>query len=126
VTDALEAARDDDFCYLTTRGRVTGRAHEIEIWFALDGTTLFLLSGAGDDSDWVKNLIAEAAVHVRLREVTFEATARVLEAGTADDERARRFVFEKYQPRYDGSLESWRERSLPVALDVRHSSAAQS
>jgi deazaflavin-dependent oxidoreductase (nitroreductase family) len=118
VTDALEAARDDDFCYLTTRGRVTGRPHEIEIWFALDGTTLFMLSGGGDGSDWVQNLMAEPAVAVRLREVTFDATARVLEAGTADDERARRLVFEKYEPRYDGSLESWRERSLPVALDL--------
>jgi hypothetical protein len=24
------------FCYLTTTGRRTGRAHTIEIWFALD------------------------------------------------------------------------------------------
>jgi deazaflavin-dependent oxidoreductase (nitroreductase family) len=126
VTDALEAARDDDFCYLTTRGRATGRPHEIEIWFALDGATLFLMSGGGDGSDWVRNLIADAAVRVRLREVTFDATARVLEAGTADDERARRLVFEKYQPRYDGSLASWREHALPVALDIQQSSPAQS
>jgi hypothetical protein len=31
---------DDDFCYLTTTGRVTGRSQTIEIWFALDGDTL--------------------------------------------------------------------------------------
>ncbi len=43
--DGLLSATDDDFCYLTTRGRVSGRPHEIEIWFALEGRTLYLLSG---------------------------------------------------------------------------------
>jgi hypothetical protein len=32
--------------------------------------------------------------------------------------RARALVTDKFQPRYSGSLESWRVRSLPVALDV--------
>ena len=118
MTDALDAARDDDYCYLTTRGRVTGRAHEIEIWFALDDATVFLLSGGGDRSDWVRNLVADAAVSVRLRDVTCDATARVVASASEEDERARRLVFEKYQPRYDGSLVSWRARSLPVALDL--------
>jgi deazaflavin-dependent oxidoreductase (nitroreductase family) len=118
VTDALDAARDDDFCYVTTRGRVTGRPHEIEIWFVLDGATVFLLSGGGDRSDWVRNLIADPAVSVRLRDVTCNASARVIDPASEEDARARRLVFEKYQPRYDGILTSWRERSLPVALDL--------
>jgi hypothetical protein len=46
----------EDFCYLTTTGRVTGRPHTIEIWFALDGATLYMLSGGREHSDWVKNL----------------------------------------------------------------------
>ena len=52
-------AGDDDYCYLTTRGRVTGNDHEIEIWYARDGDTLYLLAGAGDASDWVRNLQAD-------------------------------------------------------------------
>ena len=44
------------FCYLTTTGRVSGRPHTIEIWFALQGRTLYLLSVGGDRSDWVRNL----------------------------------------------------------------------
>jgi deazaflavin-dependent oxidoreductase (nitroreductase family) len=113
----LVEAVDDDFCYLTTRGRVTGRPHEIEIWFALDGRTLYLLSGGGDRSDWVRNLRAEPAVTVRLRNTTHAATARVVEAGN-ESERGRGLVFEKYQPRYSGSLERWRRESLLVAIDV--------
>ena len=108
---------DDDFCYLTTRGRVSGRPHEIEIWFALEGRTLYLLSGGGDRSDWVRNLLAEPAVTVRLRDTTYAATARVLDGD--ESERGRGLVFEKYQPRYTGSLERWRRESLLVAIDVR-------
>jgi deazaflavin-dependent oxidoreductase (nitroreductase family) len=116
--DELSAATDDDFCYLTTRGRVSGRPHEIEIWFALDGRTLYLLSGGGDRSDWVRNLRAEPAVTVRLRDTTSAAPARVVETGD-ESERGRGLVFEKYQPRYSGSLERWRRESLLVAIDVR-------
>jgi deazaflavin-dependent oxidoreductase (nitroreductase family) len=116
--DELSAATDDDFCYLTTRGRVSGRPHEIEIWFALDGRTLYLLSGGGDQSDWARNLRAEPAVTVRLRDTTSAATARVVEGGD-ESERGRGLVFEKYQPRYSGSLERWRRESLLVAIDVR-------
>jgi deazaflavin-dependent oxidoreductase (nitroreductase family) len=115
----LAEARDDDFCYLTTRGRVSGEPHEIEIWFALDGATLFLLAGGGEGSDWVRNLRVDPAVTVRLRDVTYDAIARVVDPGTDEDARARRLVFEKYEPRYSGSLASWRESSLPVAVDVR-------
>jgi deazaflavin-dependent oxidoreductase (nitroreductase family) len=117
--DELVAAADDDFCYLTTRGRVSGRPHEIEIWFALDGRTLYLLSGGGDTSDWVRNLRVETAVTVRLRDVTYSATARVVDDGE-ESERGRDLVFEKYQPRYTGSLERWRRESLLVAIDVHH------
>ena len=115
--DGLLSATDDDFCYLTTRGRVSGRPHEIEIWFALDGRTLYLLSGGGERSDWVRNLRAERAVTVRLRDTTYDATARVVEGGD-ESERGRGLVFEKYQPRYSGSLERWRRESLLVAIDV--------
>jgi deazaflavin-dependent oxidoreductase (nitroreductase family) len=116
--DELPAATDDDFCYLTTRGRVSGRPHEIEIWFALDGRTLYLLSGGGSSSDWVRNLRADPSVTVRLQDSTYDATARVVEAGD-ESERGRRLVFDKFQPRYTGSLDRWRRESLLVAIDVR-------
>ena len=57
---------DAQFCYLTTTGRVSGRPHTIEIWFALQDRTLYLLSGGVDRSDWVRNLIRHPAGTVRL------------------------------------------------------------
>jgi deazaflavin-dependent oxidoreductase (nitroreductase family) len=112
---------DDDFCYLTTRGRVTGTPHEIEIWFAVDTispTTLFLMAGGGDGTDWVRNLRVEPAVKVRLGDTSYEAHARVVEAGSDEEERARTLVHDKFAPRYSGDLTEWRARALPVAIDV--------
>ena len=53
VGGSLTSGRTDDlgaldYCYLTTVGRVSGDAHEIEIWFALNDGILYLLSGGGD------------------------------------------------------------------------------
>lgn len=113
------AVGDESFCYLTTTGRVTGRAHEIEIWFALaeDGTTMYLLAGAGAASDWVRNLRADPSATVHVADVTVAARGRVI----TDDEEARvarDLVFAKYQPGYGSDLTEWRERALPVALDL--------
>ena len=71
---------DEQYCYLTTTGRVTGKPHEIEIWFALDGGTIYLLS---DDhgSDWVRNLRRTPEVTVRIAGETFGGRARVVEEG---------------------------------------------
>lgn len=108
-----------DFCYLTTRGRVTGDPHEIEIWFARDGETLYLLAGGGARSDWVRNLQTQPEATVRVGDVTSGARGRVVERGTAEDGRARRLVFEKYQARSGGDLSQWRESALAVAIDLQ-------
>jgi deazaflavin-dependent oxidoreductase (nitroreductase family) len=111
---------EDDYCYLTTTGRRTGRPHRIEIWFAADGGTLYLLAGGGRSSDWVRNLDAEPAVVVELGASSHRGRARVLDgARDADEaERGRSLVFGKYAARSTGDLRSWRQRALPVAIDL--------
>jgi deazaflavin-dependent oxidoreductase (nitroreductase family) len=112
-----EAMADDDYCYLTTTGRVSGRPHTIEIWFGLVGATLYLLAGGREGSDWVRNLQRQPAVEVRLREQHIAGRARVLGPGE-EEERARALLVEKYQPRYRGDLTEWGQTSLPVAVDL--------
>ena len=107
----------DDFCYLTTVGRRSGRAHRIEIWYAAEGATLYLLAGGGAASDWVQNLLANPAVEVEIGGEMRVGRGRVLEP-SAEAERARMLVFDKYAPRYGGDLTDWRQRALPVALDL--------
>jgi deazaflavin-dependent oxidoreductase (nitroreductase family) len=108
---------NDDYCYLTTTGRRSGQPHRIEIWYAAEGDTLYLLAGAGRSSDWVRNVGAEPVVHVELDGDVRTGRARIVEG---DDEaaRARSLVFAKYAPRYDGDLTEWRDRALPVAIDL--------
>ena len=114
----LRALAEEDFCYLTTRGRVTGRPHEIEIWFALvpEAQTLYMLSGGGDRSDWVKNLLRDPEVEVRIAGERFGGRAREAK-DVEEDELARRLLVEKYE-RAPGRLENWRRRALPVVVDL--------
>jgi deazaflavin-dependent oxidoreductase (nitroreductase family) len=114
----LRALAAEDFCYLTTTGRVTGRPHEIEIWFSLvsETRTLYMLSGGRDRSDWVKNLRREPWVTVRIAGAQFSGRAR--EARDAEeDELARRLLVEKYDSS-PGRLANWRRTALPVAVDL--------
>jgi deazaflavin-dependent oxidoreductase (nitroreductase family) len=112
----LGALADEDFCYLTTTGRVTGRPHTIEIWFSIDGQTLYMLSGGRDRSDWVKNLRRTPEVAVRIGGGSFEGHARVVEEAE-EDALARQLLVEKYERR-PGSLSNWRRTALPVAVDL--------
>ncbi len=114
---------EDDFCYLTTTGRISGDPHEIEIWYELDPVapaTAFLLAGGGHGSDWVRNLASDPVAMVRFGTdpAVQQVRARVLDDETDESRRARDLVFAKYQARGHGDLADWRERSLPVALDT--------
>jgi deazaflavin-dependent oxidoreductase (nitroreductase family) len=107
----------ESFAYVTTTGRVTGKEHTIEIWFALHGVTIFMLSGGRERSDWVRNLQASPGASVRIGDRTFGGTARSL----TDDEDAwaRRALVEKYQGGYGSDLTNWGRNSLPVAIDLQ-------
>lgn len=110
---------EDDYCYLTTTGRVTGQSHEIEIWYEREGETVFLLAGGGRSSDWVRNLAADPVASVRFGTdpTVRRVTGRLLGEDTEDSALARRLVFDKYQARTGGDLGRWRVTALPVALD---------
>ena len=108
---------DEDFCYLTTRGRVSGRPHTIEIWFALNERTIYMLAGGREGSDWVKNLLRDPDVSVRIRDTIYAGQARVVERPD-EDALARRIVVAKYQPGYGEDLTDWGRDSLAVAVDL--------
>jgi deazaflavin-dependent oxidoreductase (nitroreductase family) len=108
---------DEDYCYLTTIGRTSGRPREIEIWFGLDGDTLYMLSGGRDRSDWVKNLKEEPRVSVRIADELMEGRARIV-ADPDEDRKARELLVDKYSSRYGGDLDSWKRDALPIAIDL--------
>jgi deazaflavin-dependent oxidoreductase (nitroreductase family) len=114
----FERLADEDFCYLTTVGRRTGKRHTIEIWFARDNGRLYLLSGGGDAADWVRNIRKTPEVQVRIG--TRAVAARAREIKTPDeDAHARRLLDEKYMGWKTGKrLSSWARNALPVAIEL--------
>lgn len=105
-------------CYLETIGRMSSKPHEIEIWFASDGATIWMLSGGGGRADWVRNLRRNPAVRVRIERDWFSGTAGVI-TDPADDRIAREQVAAKYYGLRDGELPNeWSRTSLPVKITL--------
>jgi len=118
LTKLLARLAKEEYCYLTTTGRKSGKPHEIEIWFGMQENTLYLLSGGGDDSDWVKNLRANSNVTVRIAKHTFPAMARLVEDEN-EEMMARIKLADKYREREaDGSLSEWASTALVVGIDL--------
>ena len=115
----FERLADQDFAYLTTFGRRTGKAHTVEIWFGLDDGRVYMLSGGGDRADWVRNLRKTPRVRVRVGTRTVTGTARVVRGGTKEDERARELLDGKYQGWRAGKrLSGWARTALPIAIEL--------
>lgn len=111
------------YCYLTTTGRVSGEPREIEIWFGLIASTVYMLSGSGEDESgpkahWVRNILKTPAVTVRIRETTYSGVGRVVERGADEDAAARALVVPKYQAGYANDLTNWGQTSLVVAVEL--------
>ncbi len=116
MTTDLQHLADENFCYLTTTGRISGRPHTIEIWFVLNGYTLYMLSGGMDSSDWVKNALRVPDVTVRIKDRVIPGKARLVrDAG--EDALARHLIGEKYQKSEEG-LDEWLRSALPVAVEL--------
>ena len=105
----------EPYVYVTTIGRRTGRPHRIEIWFAAQDGRVYLLAGDRERSDWVRNLQANAHVTVELGDETHAGVARVLQAGTVEDQRARELLVGQY--REGDNLDEWGPTSLAVVVE---------
>ena len=119
VTSLLPSQLTDmDYCYLTTAGRVTGKPHEIEIWFGMVGGTIYLLSGGGDKSDWVKNMRVQPRVDVRIAKRQFTGQAR-FDLDAEEESQARRMLAAKYQGWCEGrKLSEWARSALVVGIEL--------
>jgi deazaflavin-dependent oxidoreductase (nitroreductase family) len=126
VMDATSVSRDDGwtksaadpYCYVTTTGRRSGRPHTVEIWFGLDGHRLYLLSGGGDRSDWVRNLVVHPEVTVRLGDRSFPGRARLV-SDPSEDDLARRLLAGKYQGWTEGeTMSRWARTAVAVVIEL--------
>lgn len=109
--------------YLETTGRVSGQPRETEIWFALEGGHLYILSGGGLAKDWVRNAQQHPQVRFRIGETWLTGQFRLV-TNPAEVLRARRLLGSKYygltpdSPDIDPN--HWVLTATPVAIDLDH------
>ncbi len=86
------------YLYVTTRGRITGRPREIEIWFVASEGNLYILAEHFHNAQWVKNIAKDPRVRVRLGNREFGASAQALDpvADAQEWRTAQRLTREKY------------------------------
>ncbi len=91
-------SNEPQYLYLTTTGRKTGLPRQIEIWFVSFGGKYYVLAEQRRAAQWVKNILRNSRVRVRVGNRVFDATARVLdeERDRATWERVQRLAREKY------------------------------
>ena len=114
----LSQLSKEDYCYLTTTGRKSGLPREIEIWFGINGNSLYLLSGGGNQSQWVKNLLANPNVTVRIAKHNFNGIARNV-SEEKEETTARHMLAGKYQGWKEGKpLSDWGRTALVVGIEL--------
>ena len=114
LNDELAA---QDYCYVTTTGRVTSNPHTVEIWFAARGDTIYILAGGRERSDWVRNAKKQPNVSLRIADRTFAGLARIIAPEASEDALARQMLLAKYA-HADSDLDEWGRTALPVAIDL--------
>lgn len=99
-------------CRVVTTGRASGEPHQVTVWFALDGSTVYILSRHGEDADWVRNVAADPVVQLVCRRTAYRGTAEVVR-DPAQARRGRQAMYDKYSPKHRG-LEAWLEGGATV------------
>ncbi len=115
----------EDYCYLTTKGRVSGRPHEIEIWFGVQNSHIYLMAG-NHRSDWVLNLLKDPNVTVRIASYFFHGKAEIVQ-NEEEEMTVRYLVAEKYQEWEDRpTLSEWARTALVVGIELSLADNTQS
>lgn len=118
TAELLSKLAKEEYCYLTTQGRVSGRLHEIEIWFGTQGGSRIYLMAGNHRSDWVLNSEKEPGVSVRIAGYSFGGRAGIVQ--NKDEEMSARYLLaEKYQEWDAGrKLSEWARTALVVGIDL--------
>ena len=78
---------------------------------------VYMLSGGGRRSDWVRNLEALPNVQLRIGDETWPALASVV-TDPEEDALARRLLASKYQGWREGAeMTEWAQTALPVVTN---------
>ena len=68
---------NQQYLYVITIGHITGKPHEIEIWYVELEGCYYIVSEKWEKSHWVQNIRANPQVKVRIGQQTFEGVGSI-------------------------------------------------
>jgi deazaflavin-dependent oxidoreductase (nitroreductase family) len=95
LSDRLQKVADRSTVLLTHIGRKSGKAHQVTIWFVVQGEKI-LLPTSNIDRNWVRNVRKAPHVELSIGVEKFAGEARFLDS-SADRERVEAMVRRKYR-----------------------------
>lgn len=104
-------------CHVTTTERDSGRLRFVEVPYALEGRALYALAEPGPLAPWVRDVLRDPEVSVRLGETALPGRAEVLDPGP-ELERARDLLLAKYDPSASHDLSYWIRSGQPVRIEL--------
>jgi len=90
---------EQQYAYVTTIGRKSGQKRQIEIWFVEVDGLVYILAEHGYRANWVRNVLKNPDVSIRIGEEESKATARIVDAEAEPElyQRARGRSNQKYK-----------------------------
>jgi deazaflavin-dependent oxidoreductase (nitroreductase family) len=114
---SIDALADTEYCYLTTTGRHSGRAHRIEIWFVAHNDGAYLLRNSAG-ADWYRNLVADPAVQLEIAGEQRSTSGQPVAAEDPAGAVVRAAMVAKYQAGYpQEDLTDWSETATLVRVE---------
>ncbi len=112
---SIESVQKNQYIYLTTKGRKTGKPHTVQVWFAYSEGKIYL-SHEGAYTDWMKNLEKNEMVKGKIDTVNFGARAKIVGEGK-EREQGKKALYEKYyKPASKAVIDDWFSLSTVVEL----------
>jgi hypothetical protein len=114
---SLDRIADEKCLYLTTTGRMTGKLHTVELWFAVAGTNIYL-SHEGEFTDWMKNLLKDNRVVVEIQGKKWNGTAQIFQRGEAFGLGKHALYLKYYGPAQKAIIDDWFSASAVIEIRV--------
>jgi len=113
-TDLRKALEKQEEISITVKGRRTGKAITLPVWFVLVGTTLWLLPVHGSKSQWYKNVRADPTMTVRAGR-----NRETLKARPVTDAKSVRAVVQRFREKYTPTEVARYYSGLDAAVQMR-------
>ncbi len=116
--DDLTKVASKKFIHLKTIGRKTGLPHVVELWFAVNGSHVYL-SHEGEETDWMKNIKNNGQVSFEIGGKNFTGKGRYLRQKEDEAWTAEVALYEKYYGKATKEvIEDWFSLSKILVIET--------